>query len=145
MFRFTIRDVLWLMVVVGLACALGMQLRQAEFLRESWHDERSRNLEFTLGTHPYFDVIEMPLKDVAQYFSDLHGFECRLADGVDGDTPISGNFPDKPWSVIFDEVLSPHGLDYRRDGIAIVIYKRSTMARPTRPTLQCVHNPEVRP
>jgi hypothetical protein len=34
MFRFTIRDVLWLMVVVGMGCAFWIQLSQANRLRD---------------------------------------------------------------------------------------------------------------
>jgi hypothetical protein len=34
MFRFTIRDVLWLMVVAGMGCALWLQLGEAHRLRD---------------------------------------------------------------------------------------------------------------
>jgi hypothetical protein len=39
MFRFTIRDVLWLMVVVGLAVAFWLQDEQAMLMRSLWEHE----------------------------------------------------------------------------------------------------------
>jgi len=42
MFRFTIRDVLWLMVVVGLAVALMMSQRQLSMVKGQLHDEQAQ-------------------------------------------------------------------------------------------------------
>lgn len=42
MFRFTIRDVLWLMVVVGLACALNASRRDTQMALQSAKGWRTR-------------------------------------------------------------------------------------------------------
>jgi hypothetical protein len=42
MFRFTIRDVLWLMVVVGLACGWWVEHRAMQAIRAWWPEHVAR-------------------------------------------------------------------------------------------------------
>jgi len=122
MIRFTIRDVLWLMVVVGLSVALWIEHRQAIDLRIALREEQARNDAIAeLNKRTMLYCIEMPLKDIAVYFSRLHNVPVVLALQVDRNTSITCNYANVSLRVALEGILTPHDLDFRvKDGSIVI-------------------------
>ena len=92
MFRCTIRDVLWLTVVVAAFCT-GTQLdRYLEHYRADPHEARIRA---ALNEKANFDFVETPLKDVVMYFAEQHNIPIVLnaktleEASISPDTPVT--------------------------------------------------------
>jgi hypothetical protein len=130
MFRFTIRDVLWLMVVAGLGLALLIQREQTFLMRSAWEYELSRNLSAVLKRHTSMDLVEMPLRDVARYISETHGYECVLSKDVDDSIPLTGKYPSMPLGSLLTELLAPHNLAVRATDSQIIIENVKSKSRP---------------
>ena len=130
MFRFTIRDFLWLMVVVGLGVALLIQREQTYLMRSAWQYELSRNLAAELKRNTSIDLVEMPLKDVARYLSETHGYECVLSADVDGSIPLTGKFPSMPLGSVLTRLLAPHHLAIRATDSQIIIENSKSRGDP---------------
>jgi hypothetical protein len=104
MFRFTIRDVLWLTVVVAMGIMLAIQHQQASTAR--------KRIIAELGQPTNFDFVQIPLRESALYISYLHRTPVLLADGVDGETPVTATFRGPPLKTALDGILPPLDLDY---------------------------------
>src|SRR5436190_22276132 len=114
MFRFTVRDVLWLMVVVGLAVSLWIEHRQTTDMRIAWREEHERNDAIAeLNKRTMIYCISMPLKDMAVYLSRLHNVPVVLASSVDRNTPITSNYTNVSLRVALEGMLTPLDLDFR--------------------------------
>src|SRR6476620_6730033 len=92
MFRFTIRDLLWLMVVVAAFCT-GTQLDR--YLEHYRADPHEASVRAALNQTTSFDVVEMPLKDVVLYLTETHNIPIVLSlkkleeASVSADTPVT--------------------------------------------------------
>ena len=104
MFRFSIRDVLWLTVVVGLGIVLAIQHQKSTAARKRIVNE--------LGQPTNFDLVKHPLRDSTLYISYLHRTRVLLADGVDGDILITAKFRGPSLKTALDTMLPPLDLDY---------------------------------
>ena len=127
MYRFTIRDVLWLTVVVGLAVSLVIEHRRATLNEMAWHywEEKAQpKPERELKNHTFISCTSMPLSDMAEYLSQMHTTPIVLGQEVNGDTPITCKVTGEPLKSGLEKMLSPHNLDFRIDNGAIVIQQR---------------------
>ena len=92
MFRFTIRDLLWLMVVVAAFCT-GTQIDR--YLEHYRADPHEASIRAALNQRSDFDFVEVPLKDVVLYFADKHNIPIDLSlkkleeASVSADTPVT--------------------------------------------------------
>ena len=122
MFRFTIRDMLWLTVVVGLAVALILTHRQASVARMAWQDELSRNeLIAELNQLTEINFVGVQLGDVAKYVSEKHEIPVVLGSGVTGPAPVSCKIVNVPLRSALDELLAPLDLEFRvKDGAILI-------------------------
>jgi hypothetical protein len=127
MFRFTIRDVLWLTVVVGLAVTLALENRRATLNEMAWHywEEKSQpKPERELNYFTHISCTSMPLKDMADYLSQMHVTPIVLDPEVNGEIPITCKVANESLRTGLETMLSPHNLDFRIDNGAIVIQQR---------------------
>jgi hypothetical protein len=125
MLRFTIRDVLWLMVVVGLGVALAIEHRRATLAEMAWHyweSQRNPQLELTKTTH--IECSEMPLGHIADYLSRMHAIPIVLDPEVNGEIQITCKATNEALNTGLAKMLSPHDLGFRIDNGAIVIQQR---------------------
>jgi hypothetical protein len=97
MFRFTIRDVLWLTVVVALGITLMIQHRKSSAAR--------KRLSIELNRPTAIDLVQMPLSDAAIAISINSGVPVLLADEVDGAMPVTASFKDLPLRSTLDTML----------------------------------------
>jgi len=104
MVRFSIRDVLWLTVVAAMGITLAIQHQKASAAR--------KRITVELGRPANFDFVQQPLRDSALFISYLHRTPVILADGVDGDIPITATFRGPPLKTALDTMLPPLNLDY---------------------------------
>jgi len=92
MFRFSIRDVLWLTLVVAAFCT-GTQLHR--YLEHYRADPREASIRAALDRKADFDFVETPLKDVVTYFADQQGIPILLRSqkleeaSISPDTPVT--------------------------------------------------------
>jgi hypothetical protein len=92
MFRFTIRDLLWLTVVVAAFCT-GTQLDR--YLEHYRADPHEASIRAALNEKTTVDVVEQPLKDVVMYLSELHKIPIVLnakkleEASISPDTPVT--------------------------------------------------------
>jgi hypothetical protein len=133
MLRFTICDLLWLMVVVGLAITLAFEHRKATLAEMAWHywEDKAQpkpNVELNKTTHISCTIA--PLSHMADYLSQMHATPIVLAPEVDGEIQITCNVTNQPLRVGLEKMLSPHNLDYRIDNGAIVIQQRQEANSP---------------
>src|SRR6266436_2810642 len=90
--RFTIRDLMWLTVVVAAFCT-GTQLDR--YLEHYRADPREASVRAALNQTTSFDFVETPLKDVVTYFADKHGIPVLLRSNkleeasISPDTPVT--------------------------------------------------------
>ena len=105
MIRFSIRDVLWLTVVVGLGIALAIQHQRASVARQQTSEKLNRLTTVA--------VVEMPLRDAALYISSMNEIPVLLSDQIDGDRPVTANIKNVPLKTALDGLLPTLGLDYR--------------------------------
>ena len=90
--RFTIRDLLWLTVVVAAFCT-GTQLDR--YLEDYRADPREATIRAALDETTSVDFVEMPLKDVVKFFADKHNIPIILDIGkleeasISADTPVT--------------------------------------------------------
>jgi hypothetical protein len=90
--RFTIRDLLWLMVVVAAFCT-GTQLNR--YLEHYRADPREASIRAALKKTTTIDAVEMPLKDVVLYLSETHNIPIVLSmrkleeASISADTPVT--------------------------------------------------------
>jgi hypothetical protein len=127
MFRFTIRDLLWLMVVVGLGVALAIEHRRATLAEMAWHYwESQRNPQLELKKTTHISCSSMPLSHMADYLAQMHAIPIALDENVDGEIPITCKVTNEPLKTGLEKMLSPHNLDFRIDNGAIVIQQRKT-------------------
>ncbi len=113
MLRFTIRDVLWLMVVVGMALGWWAEHQQTTLARLAWRQRSRINVAEALAQTTTVDFVETPLLDVAEYFSSIHGIPVVLAAGVDGTKPITCKMGNVVLRDALKKVLSVHSLSFR--------------------------------
>jgi hypothetical protein len=104
MFRFTIRDVLWLVVVVGLALSLMINRQQASNARQQVGNELNRLTDI--------DIVNMTLRDTALFISVQHGVPVLLTGGLEEDRLVTAKFKAVPLRTALAGMLSPLGLDY---------------------------------
>jgi hypothetical protein len=134
MFRFTIRDLLWLMVVAGLGVGWWMEHRQAIDLRVGLREEKARNDAVgELNKRTMIYCSSMPLKDVALYLSRLHNIPVTLASSVNRNTMITCNFTNVSLRVALQGILTEHGLDFRVQDGGILIEPKSSWSPQTLP------------
>jgi type II secretory pathway component HofQ len=119
MFRFTIRDVLWLTVVVGLACAWGVERRES---RKAINAREQVNAE--LGQVITIDFVEMPLLDAMQFINVNHRVPVRFADDIDFSKIVTAKFTNVPLRAALDGMLKPLGLEYEVNNGWIMIKPR---------------------
>ena len=92
MFRFTIRDLLWLTVVVAAFCT-GTQLDR--YLEHYRADPHEASIRAALNQRSDFDFVEVPLKDVVRYFGDKHNIPILIRSqkleeaSISPDTPVT--------------------------------------------------------
>ena len=92
MFRFTIRDLLWLTVVVAAFCT-GTQLDR--YLEHYRGDPHEASIRAALNEKANFDFVETPLKDVVMYFAEQHNIPIVLnaktleEASISPDTPVT--------------------------------------------------------
>jgi hypothetical protein len=132
MFRFTIRDVLWLTVVAGLSVALAMEHRKATLAEMAWHywEEKAQpKPERELNNFTHISCTSMPLKDVAEFLSQIHVTPIVLEPEVNGEIPITCNVANGRLRIGLKTMLAPHNLDFRIDNGAIVIQQRQPVIR----------------
>ena len=90
--RFTIRDLLWLTVVVAAFCT-GTQLDR--YLEHYRADPREASIRAALNQTTHFDFVETPLKDVVFYFADKHDIPILIRSqkleeaSISQDTPVT--------------------------------------------------------
>jgi hypothetical protein len=129
MTQFTIRDMLWLTAVIALVVVWRFDLARNEetivALITDLEQERTRNLKSNLNRFTDLDVVETPLKDVAEYLTDRHGYPCLLGSDVNGEIPITGTFKGVRLRVALETLLAPHGLTFRTTDSDIIIERKS--------------------
>ncbi|HEY2411822.1 MAG TPA: hypothetical protein VGI40_06255 [Pirellulaceae bacterium] len=90
--RFTIRDLMWLTVVVAAFCT-GTQLDR--YLEHYRADPHEASIRAELNKTTYVDVVEMPLKDVVLYLQETHNIPIILSlrkleeASISPDTPVT--------------------------------------------------------
>src|SRR6478752_2832761 len=90
--RFTIRDLMWVTVVVAAFCT-GTQLDR--YLEHYRADPREASIRAALNQTTTVDVVEMPLKDVVLYLTETHQIPIVLnlrkleEASVSADTPVT--------------------------------------------------------
>jgi hypothetical protein len=128
--QFTIRDLLWLTAVIALIVVWRFDLaRNDETIRALIADleqEQARNLKSHLNKFTDIDVAETPLKDVAEYLTEKHGYPCLLDSDVNGEIPLTGTFKGVRLRVALEALLTPHGLTFRTTDSDIVIERKSS-------------------
>jgi len=125
MIRFTIRDVLWLTAVIGLAVALVVTYRKANTLRWALDNEVARNeLIADLWRPTNVDFVQVPLSDVTQFLSSLHKIPFALDSDVNGAVPITCKSDGVPLRAGLQGILAPHDLDFRIKEGAVQIQKK---------------------
>src|SRR5262245_12806865 len=101
MIRFTIRDVLWLTVVVGMGVMLVIQHQKADAARKRVATELQRNTNI--------DFVQMPLSDAAVYLSMMHRVPVFFSDEVNEDVPVTAKFTNTPLRDALEGILPPLG------------------------------------
>jgi len=131
MLRFTIRDVLWLTVVVAMALMWWAARREVIATRFALQEERSRNdVIAELNKTTNLDVVQMPLKDTLMYISELHAVPVVLSSRVNGNMAVTDKFRGIPLRAGLEKLLSPHDLDFRvQEGAIVVEPKKSGSKR----------------
>jgi hypothetical protein len=115
--RFTIRDVLWLTVVMALGITLVIQHQRASAARKRIAAALNRDLVETI------DFVEMPLSEAALYVSVKEGVPIFISDEIDGLKPVTGKFTRVPLQDALDAMLPPE-LEYEVENGWILIKPR---------------------
>jgi hypothetical protein len=68
--RFNLRDLFWLVLVVGLALCWGLEFARSRRLR--------MEVQYLKSTGPIVDVIETPLEEVIRYVSRVHDIPVEM-------------------------------------------------------------------
>jgi hypothetical protein len=124
-FRFTIRDLLWLMLVVGLSITLALQHQRAMSARTRIRAALSRNL-----VPEVVDFVEMPIGEAALFLSVKQEVPIFVADDVDemdnvgGLKVVTGKFRNMTLRDALEKMLPPLGLDYQVENGWILIKPR---------------------
>jgi hypothetical protein len=133
MFRFTIRDMLWLMVVVGLGVTLVVEHRRATLATMAWHyweQEAQPKVETRLLETTSVCCHLIPLRQLAQHLSDVHDIPIALETDVDGDIQITCNEPKTTLRDGLTMLLSAHKLAFRVENEAVVIHNDARSSQP---------------
>ncbi len=130
MLRFTIRDVLWLTLVVALGVALAIEHRKATLAEMAWHYwESQRNPDLELNKTTAIVCSSAPLRDMADHISNMHMVPVVLDPEVNGDIPIACRVSNESLRAGLDKMLAPHDLRYRIKEGAIVIERKQSTTR----------------
>ncbi len=124
MFRFSIRDVLWLTVVVGLSVALYVEHQQMSRARLAWERQLRENAVAVLNATTSVDFVQTPLVTVAEYLSSHTGLRVVMKKGVDGSTLVTGKINDTALNDGLQQMLSEHGLSFQTKAGAIFIERK---------------------
>jgi FecR, C-terminal len=145
--QFTIRDLLWITIVVALGLSWWADNKriekavmrieqdrhelQADFQdRMTILDEGQKKLRVSLAGERAKAALEepttltvrnMPLKDVAAYFSQAHKVNFAIHAGLPTDVPITGTVQGQKLRDALEILLPPSRLTYSADGDQIVI------------------------
>jgi len=126
--QFSLRDLFWLIVVIALMVIwrsdLARNHQTITSLMTALEEEQARNLKSDLNRFTDIDLVETPLKDVAAYVTDRHGYPCLLSSDVDGEIPLTGRFKGVRLGVALEMLLAPHGLTFHATDTDIVIERR---------------------
>jgi hypothetical protein len=126
--QFSLRDLFWLIVVIALMVIwrsdLARNHKTITSLMTALEEEQARNLKSDLNRFTDIDLVETPLKDVAAYVTDRHGYPCLLSSDVDGEIPLTGRFKGVRLGVALEMLLAPHGLTFHATDTDIVIERR---------------------
>ena len=126
--QFSLRDLFWLIVVIALMVIwrsdLARNHKTITSLMTALEEEQARNLKSDLNRFTDIDLVETPLKDVAAYVTDRHGYPCLLSSDVDGEIPLTGRFKGVRLGVALEMLLAPHGLTLHATDTDIVIERR---------------------
>jgi hypothetical protein len=120
MFRFTIRDLLWLMLVVGMGITLVIQHQKASAARTKVRAALSRDLVQII------DFVEMPIDEAVYFISCKQEVPIFLADEVDDMKWVTGKFTKMPLGTALKQMLLPLDLDYQVEDGWILVNRRST-------------------
>lgn len=92
-----------------------------------------------LATPTVLEFIDTPLKDVANYFSDLHGIPVRISESLTkqirqgNECPVTLNSKDCSLRSALGRILEPHGLTCEmKDGVILIC--------PAKPPVACGSN-----
>ncbi len=118
MFRFTIRDVLWLMVVVGLAAALTIQHQKASTARKRVIAALNRDLVEAV------DFVEMPIDEAMLFISVKEGVPIFVKDNWNGRT-VTARFQKATLRDALEAMLPPLGMDYQIEDGWILVRNRN--------------------
>jgi hypothetical protein len=128
--QFTIRDLFWCTAVIALIIVwrsdLAINNKAIEQLIAALEEEQARNLKSNLNKFTDIDVVEMPLKDVAEYVTDKLRYPCLLSSDVNGEIPLTGTFKGVRLRVALETLLAPQGLTFRTTDSDIVIERKSS-------------------
>ena len=126
--QFSLRDLFWLIVVIALMVIwrsdLARNHKTITSLMTALEEEQARNLKSDLNRFTDIDLVETPLKDVAAYVTDRHGYPCLLSSDVDGEIPLTGRFKGVRLGVALEMLLAPHELTFHATDMDIVIERR---------------------
>ena len=126
--QFSLRDLFWLIVVIALMVIwrsdLARNHQTITSLMTALEEEQARNLKSDLNRFTDIDLVETPLKDVAAYVTDRHGYPCLLSSDVDGEIPLTGRFKGVRLGVALEMLLAPHELTFHATDMDIVIERR---------------------
>jgi hypothetical protein len=115
MFRFTIRDVLWLMVVVGLGVAIAIQHQKASNAR--------KRVSAALNVPATVDFVEMPIDEAMLFISVKQGVPIFFEGNWEGRT-VTAKLTNLPLRDILEGILPPLDLDYQVEDGWILIKPR---------------------
>ncbi len=87
-------------------------------IRFRWPGVPAQHREY-VGAPTRFDLADQPLGDVLSLFSSLSGLSVIARPGLAGSITFSALAI--PWDLALDQILSPYGLTYRKDGALLFI------------------------
>jgi hypothetical protein len=132
--RFTIRDLMWLTVVVAAFCT-GTQLDR--YLEHYRADPHEASVRAALNQTTSFDFVETPLKDVVTYFADKHGipmmFSVRELEeaSISADTPVTKSVRSITLRSALNLLLNDLDLAYvAENGVLMVTTKEAAQSTP---------------
>src|SRR5262245_58678713 len=117
MYRFTIRDVLWLMVVVALSILLAIQYQKTSAARA--------RVSTALNGPATVDFVEMPLSEALLYISVKQGVPVFLSGDANESRPVTAKFTNIPLRDALEKMLPPLDLDYQVEDGWILIKPRN--------------------